>query len=76
MFRSLLLAVKAALGQFEALVSAQIPANLHIFRFVSSRQKCFEIVRRAKKENALVVFTLVRLHRWRTVGEGVHWANA
>jgi len=50
--------VKAALGQFEQLVATTVPANLVIFRFVDDRQKCFEIVRRAKREDALVVFTL------------------
>ena len=56
------LAVKAALGQFEALVSTCIPANLIIFRFVADRHKIFEIVRRAQREDALVVFTLASVH--------------
>lgn len=51
--------VRAALGQFENCFKMSCPANLLIFRFLSTPKKAYEIVEEAAADNALVVFTLV-----------------
>lgn len=50
--------VRAALGQFENCFKTSVPANLLVFRFLSDENTLVEIVQRAAKEGALIVFTL------------------
>lgn len=51
--------VRAALGQFQVCFQTSVPANLLVFRFLSDENKIIDIVQRAAKEGALIVFTLV-----------------
>jgi len=51
--------VRAALGQFQNCFKTSVPANLMVFRFLSDENKILDIVQRAAKERALIVFTLV-----------------
>ncbi|CAD7698783.1 unnamed protein product [Ostreobium quekettii] len=51
--------VRAALGQFENCFKTSVPANLMVFRFLRDENRIVDIVQKAAKEEALIVFTLV-----------------
>lgn len=51
-------AVQAALGQFERCMHMAYPTNLEVFRFINDQNELMAIVEQARRDDALIVFTL------------------
>lgn len=54
--------IKAALSQFEACFDTSAPATIVVSRFLEDEQKAFQLVEQAAKQDALLVYTLVRVY--------------
>ncbi len=61
----------AALSQFEACFDRSAPASIVVSRFLEDEQKAFKLVEQAAKQDALLVYTLVRA---RAAGVHASWA--
>jgi len=53
--------IRTALSQFEACFDTSAPASIVVTRFLEDEHKAFQMVEQAAKQDALLVYTLVRL---------------
>jgi hypothetical protein len=56
--------IRTALSQFEACFDTSAPASIVVTRFLEDEHKAFQMVEQAAKQDALLVYTLVRYFKW------------
>lgn len=61
-------AVQAALGQFERCMHMAYPTNLEVFRFINDKSELAAIVEQARRDDALIVFTLAEAEMSQAMG--------